>query len=89
MGRDLATFYYESVSEMLENLGKQMIYSALFSDIFEKAQKKMLDVTQNADLSADEKFKEYIKLLGGMTDEVYGVDIKRKCTGDSVESLCI
>lgn len=69
---DAATSYYESVSEMLENLGKQMIYSALFSDIFEKAQKKMLDVTQNADLSADEKFKEYIKLLGGMTDEVLG-----------------
>lgn len=71
-GTDAATSYYESVSEMLENLGKQMIYSALFSDIFEKAQKKMLDVTQNADLSADEKFKEYIKLLGGMTDEVLG-----------------
>lgn len=71
-GTDAATGYYESVSEMLENLGKQMIYSALFSDIFEKAQKKMLDVTQNADLSADEKFKEYIKLLGGMTDEVLG-----------------
>ena len=71
-GTDAATSYYESVSEMLENLGKQMIYFALFSDIFEKAQKKMLDVTQNADLSADEKFKEYIKLLGGMTDEVLG-----------------
>ena len=71
-GTDAATSYYESVSEMLENLGKQMIYSALFSDIFEKAQKKMLDVTQNAGLSADEKFKEYIKLLGGMTDEVLG-----------------
>lgn len=71
-GTDAATSYYESVSEMLENLGKQMIYSALFSDIFEKAQKKMLDVTQNADLSTDEKFKEYIKLLGGMTDEVLG-----------------
>lgn len=71
-GTDAATAYYDSVSEMLENLGKQMIYSALFGDIFEKAQKKMLAVTQNADLSADEKFKEYIKLLGGMTDEVLG-----------------
>lgn len=71
-GTDAATAYYESVSEMLESLGKQMIYSTLFGDIFEKAQKKMLDVTQNADLSADEKFKEYIKLLGSMTDEVLG-----------------
>lgn len=71
-GKDAATAYYESVSEMLESLGKQMIYSTLFGDIFEKAQKKMLDVTQNADLSADEKFKEYIKLLGSMTDEVLG-----------------
>ena len=71
-GKDAATAYYESVSEMLESLGKQMIYSTLFGDIFEKAQKEMLDVTQNADLSADEKFKEYIKLLGSMTDEVLG-----------------
>lgn len=71
-GTDAATAYYESVSEMLESLGKQMIYSTLFGDIFEKAQKKMMDVTQNADLSADEKFKEYIKLLGSMTDEVLG-----------------
>lgn len=71
-GTDAATAYYDSVSEMLESLGKQMIYSTLFGDIFEKAQQKMLAVTQNADLSADEKFKEYIKLLGGMTDEVLG-----------------
>ena len=71
-GKDAAIAYYESVSEMLESLGKQMIYSTLFGDIFEKAQKKMMDVTQNADLSADEKFKEYIKLLGSMTDEVLG-----------------
>lgn len=71
-GTDAATAYYDSVSEMLENLGKQMIYSTIFGDIFEKAQQKMLAVTQNADLSADEKFKEYIKLLGGMTDEVLG-----------------
>ena len=71
-GTDAATAYYESVSEMLENLSKQMIYSAVFSDIFEKAQQKMLDVTQNTDLSADEKFAEYIKLLGSMTDEVIG-----------------
>lgn len=69
---DAATAYYDSVSEMLESLGKQMIYSTIFGDIFEKAQQKMLAVTQNADLSADEKFKEYIKLLGGMTDEVLG-----------------
>ncbi len=71
-GTDAATAYYESVSEMLENLSKQMIYSAVFGDIFEKAQQKMLDVTQNTDLSADEKFAEYIKLLGSMTDEVMG-----------------
>lgn len=71
-GTDAATAYYDSVSEMLENLGKKMIYSTIFGDIFEKAQQKMLAVTQNADLSADEKFKEYIKLLGGMTDEVLG-----------------
>lgn len=71
-GTDGATAYYDSVSEMLENLGKKMIYSTIFGDIFEKAQQKMLAVTQNADLSADEKFKEYIKLLGGMTDEVLG-----------------
>lgn len=71
-GTDAAKDYYNSVSEMLEKLGTQMIYSSLFSDIFEKAQKKMLDVTKNEDLSADEKFKEYIRLLGGMTDEVLG-----------------
>lgn len=71
-GTDAAKDYYNSVSEMLEKLGTQMIYSSLFSDIFEKAQKKMLDVTKNENLSADEKFKEYIRLLGGMTDEVLG-----------------
>lgn len=71
-GTDAAKDYYSSVSEMLEKLGTQMIYSALFSEIFEKAQQKMLDVTQNSDLSADQKFQEYINLLGGMTDEVMG-----------------
>lgn len=71
-GTDAAKDYYNSVSEMLEKLGTQMIYSTLFSDIFDKAQNKMLEVTQNSELSADQKFKEYIKLLGGMTDEVMG-----------------
>lgn len=71
-GTDAAKDYYNSVSEMLEKLGTQMIYSTLFSDIFDKAQNKMLEVTQNSELTADQKFKEYIKLLGGMTDEVLG-----------------
>ena len=37
--------------------------------IFEKAQKEMLDVMNDAEMSEEEKFDKYADILGSMTDD--------------------
>lgn len=71
-GSDAADAFGDKVSEMLENIGKQMIFTTLFSDIIEQANDKMLETMKNQSLSEEEKFNEYINILDAMTTGILG-----------------
>ena len=55
-GSNAAEDFYDSVSDMLEALAKQMIYSVTLAPLIEEAQKKMMDVMQNDAMSDEQKF---------------------------------
>lgn len=68
-GSDAAEAFSKSVSDMLENLAQQMIYSVTLAPIMEKAQEQMLEIMKNGDLSDAEKFSRYAGVLANITDE--------------------
>lgn len=71
-GTDAGKAFGDSISKMLENIGKQMIFQTLFSGIIEEANNKMLDVMKNQSMSANEKFKNYVDILDVMTTQILG-----------------
>jgi tape measure domain-containing protein len=71
-GTDAGKAFGDSISKMLENIGKQMIFQTLFSGFIEDANNKMLDVMKNQSMSADEKFKNYVDILDVMTTQILG-----------------
>lgn len=66
-GSDAAKAFGDSVKTMLENFGKQMIFSTLFDTIVENASDSMLAVMKNQGKTSEEKFNEYINILDTMT----------------------
>lgn len=71
-GTDAAREFANSVESMLENLGSQMIYSALFDPIIKDASKKMTDIMTNASLSDEQKFKQYVGVLDSLQGGLLG-----------------
>lgn len=71
-GTDAAKAFTDSVSDMLETLAKQMIYSVTLTPLIEQAQEQMLSVMKNGDLSDEQKFNNYISILDGLTSGVLG-----------------
>ena len=71
-GTDAAEAFGESVTEMLENIGAQMIFSTLFSQIIQDANDAMLDTMTNVSLTEEEKFNRYIAILDTMTSGILG-----------------
>ena len=68
-GTDAAEDFYDSVSDMLEALAKQMIYSVTLAPLIEEAQKKMMDVMQNDAMSDEQKFGAWTGILDGLLDD--------------------
>jgi len=68
-GTDAAKKFTDSVSDMLEKLATNMIYSATLGPIMENAQERMLEITKNEELSDEEKFKGYTSVMEGMTND--------------------
>lgn len=68
-GTDAAQAFTDSVSNMLETLAKQMIYSVTLAPMMEKAQKEMMDVMQNVGLSDEQKFSKWTGILDGLVDD--------------------
>lgn len=67
-GTDAAKKFTDSVSDMLEKLATNMIYSLTLGDVFEKAQNKTEEI-MNKDYSREEdKFKDMTELMGWITD---------------------
>lgn len=70
-GSDAAKAFTDSVSEMLENLAKQMIYSLTLGDLFEKAQTEALNIMQKkrGKGEEDKMFEEMADLMNRVTDD--------------------
>lgn len=68
-GTDAAKVFTDSVSEMLEKLAKQMVYSVTLGTLMENAQNEMLDIMKDTSLSEEEKFKKMAGVLDGFVDK--------------------
>lgn len=68
-GSDAAKAFADSITDMLESLARQMVYSVTLAPVIEKAQKQMLEVMQNIGLSDEEKFKQWAGILGTLVDD--------------------
>ena len=67
-GTDAGKAFADSLTGMLEKLAEQMIYTVTIAPLLEKAQKEMLDVMKREDLTDEEKFGNYVRILDDMTD---------------------
>lgn len=67
-GTDAAQAFTDSVSDMLETLAKQMIYSVTLGPLMEKAQEEMLGIMKNTSLSEEEKFKQWTDVLNNLVN---------------------
>ena len=68
-GTDAAKAFSDSVSDMLETLAKQMVYSVTLAPLMEKAQQEMMDVMQNSGLSDEQKFNKWTGILNGLVND--------------------
>lgn len=71
-GTDAAEAFGNSVADMLENLGRQMIFSTLFGSLIQNANDAMLDVMTDVGKTEEQKFNEYINILDQMTTGILG-----------------
>lgn len=69
-GTDAGKAFADSLTGMLEKLAEQMIYTVTIAPLLEKAQEEMLDVMKREDLTDEEKFGNYVRILDDMTDNV-------------------
>ena len=68
-GTDAAQAFTDSVSDMLEQLATNMIYSVTLGPVFEKAQKEMLGIFEDEGMTDDEKFKGFTAVLEGLISD--------------------
>lgn len=68
-GKDAAKDFTDVVSSMLENLGKQMIYSVTIAPLMEKAQEEMKAIMQNTNLSDEAKFRQWTAILSSLMND--------------------
>lgn len=66
-GTDAGKAMAESVGKMLEKLGADMIYSAVLQKYFLKAQKEMEKYATDENLSEEERFAAYARILDELT----------------------
>lgn len=68
-GTDAAQAFTDSVSDMLETLAKQMVYSVTLAPLMEKAQSQMMEVMQDTGLSDEQKFNKWTEVLNNLVDD--------------------
>ena len=69
-GQNYAYEFGDSVSDMLENLASQMVYSLYFGDIFKKANDELLNVTKDNSIGTQEQFQDYTKIMSSLMASV-------------------
>ena len=68
-GTDAAESFTKSVSDMLETLAEQMIYSVTIAPLLEEAQNEMLEVMKNTNLTDEQRFKQWADILNDLVDD--------------------
>lgn len=68
-GTDAAQAFTDSVSDMLERLASNMIYSVTLAPLFEQAQKDMLNIMGDEAKTDEEKFDGYTAVLDGLIND--------------------
>ena len=68
-GTDAAESFTQSVSDMLETLAEQMIYSVTLAPILEEAQNEMMEVMKNTSLTDEQRFKQWTDILDGLVGD--------------------
>lgn len=68
-GTDAAEMYIDSVSDMLENLASQMVYSVTLAPLMEDAQNQMTNIMKNAGLTDKQKFEQWANILDGLVND--------------------
>lgn len=68
-GTDAAESFTQSVSDMLETLAEQMIYSVTLAPILEEAQNDMMEVMKNTSLTDEQRFKQWTDILNGLVGD--------------------
>lgn len=69
-GTDAAENFVDAVTGMLEDLAEQMIYTVTLAPYIERAQDEMLGVMKNDELTDEQKFSNYVRILDNMTDNI-------------------
>lgn len=67
-GTDAAKVFTDSVSDMLEKLATNMIYSLTLGDLFEKAQGKAEEIMKKDYTNEEDRFEDMTELMGWITD---------------------
>lgn len=68
-GTDAAEAFTDSVSDMLEQMAKNMIYSVTLGPLFEQAQEDMLAIMGDEAKSNEEKFSGYTAIMQGLISD--------------------
>ena len=68
-GTDAAEAFTDSVSEMMEQMATNMIYSVTLGPVFEQAQKDMLAIMGDEAKSNEEKFSGYTAIMQGLISD--------------------
>lgn len=68
-GTDAASAFADSVSDMLETLAEQMVYSVTLAPIMEEAQSAMLDVMKDTSLTDKQKYVQWTNILNGLVSD--------------------
>lgn len=68
-GTDAAETFSQSVSDMLETMAEQMVYSVTLAPLLEEAQDEMMNVMKNTTLTDEQRFKQWTNILNGLVGD--------------------
>lgn len=68
-GTDAAESFIQSVSDMLETMAEQMVYSVTLAPLLEGAQNEMMNVMKNTTLTDEQRFKQWTNILNGLVSD--------------------
>lgn len=68
-GTDAAEAFSQSVSDMLETMAQQMVYSVTLAPLLEEAQNEMMEVMKNTNLTDEQRFKQWTNILNGLVGD--------------------